>query len=322
MARPRPRPGHGRGRPDTARRGPSPQPSGTAGGRPRPEPGPRRRRSSRDSRRGTAPRACSNRPVSSLSRSRCSNGGSGIVTPPRRPWPSTSSPASVRYRRPPPARGAAGPGRPPGRPCRAASPGSVSTRRSAAAMAGGSPCGTTRPVPPPSSSTAWGNPVAITGLPGGQRLDQHAGGDLLAGVVGQDHDVGLRPRSGPGREIDRYRSSNSTMWPTPPAAARAMSDVPVGLALPLHHLRMRLARRRGSGAPGSRSRSSASASTTHSMPFPGPSRPQVRMVGGPRATAAGRRRPVVRRAVGDEAHPVRVDLVAVEAAGAGRWGSW
>ena len=48
---------------------------------------------------------------------------------------------------------------------RSAKLGSVSTRRTAPAMASGSRRGTMRPEPVASSSTAWGKPVETTGRP-------------------------------------------------------------------------------------------------------------------------------------------------------------
>ena len=200
----------------------------------------------------------------------------------------------------------------------AARPGSVRIRRIAAASAAGSRCGTSRPGPSVSSSTACGKRRGDDGNAGGDGLDEDAGGDLLAGVVRAGRrrrrsgsaGPARRRRGSPARSRRRRRRraarrAGAGRRGTPRRAARA----PWGGS----------GRRRCTSGVGSRSRSRASARSAHSMPLPGPSSPQVSRCG--RDAADG---PVRGRGLGgavrDDGDLGGVDVVADEQPVAGRAG--
>ena len=103
----------------------------------------------------------------------------------------------------------------------AASPGSVRTPADGVGDARRILRGTTRPAPPASSSTRVREPGGDDRSAGGHRLDQHPGGDLLAGVVRQQHDVGLLHQLVQLGGRRGSASSKSTMSPTPSVGARS-----------------------------------------------------------------------------------------------------
>ena len=144
--------------------------------------------------------------------------------------------------------------------------------------------------------------------PRGDGLDEHAGGDLFPGVVGQDDDVGGRDQRAQRGWVVVVRPVVHRMGDAQ-QGAEALQALPVRLALPLDDLGMGLSGDRVRGA-GSRSRSRARARSVHSMPLPGPSSPQVSRCD--RRRPRGRRAGLHRDAVRDDRHLGGVHVVADE----------
>ena len=228
--------------------------------------------------RGSVPSACSKRPVASVSRARWVNRCDRSCAHPVLVLDGGRTSATSRYCWPTADQSRPGAIRPASADMEAASPGSVRTRRTALAIECASPRSTRRPAPLASSSHACGKPVETTGRPRRDGLDENPGGHLVPRVVRQQDHVGL-PHGLlqlVGREVTRIELDEIT-------------DAEVGDP-PLEHLSVLLPlapggpwdvspRRRGTEGCGCRSRRPAMASMPHSIPLPGPSRPQVRIVG-------------------------------------------
>ena len=160
--------------------------------------------------RRSACRACSNSPVSSVSRTRCSKRRvrAPVMTARRRSAAARTSAGGQRRgtRRPPPATAARERGRRGAAAAiAAASPGSVRTRRSAAAIAAGSRAARAGRRRRRAARRACGKAVDDHRLARGDGLDQHAGGDLLR--ASRTAAARRRPRAISGCSVGRRRGS-------------------------------------------------------------------------------------------------------------------